>query len=133
TVWSPLASGYLTGKYSAPTPGASRLTKKLEAGPPLPSELCVEDVEKADKLKPIAKELGCTLAQLALAWCVSNENVSTVLLGASRPSQLEENLKSLEIVSKITPEVKAKINAIVNFVPKVPEMDQIAMLRGRHL
>ncbi|KAG2502416.1 hypothetical protein JM16_009817, partial [Phytophthora kernoviae] len=109
------------------------LTKKLEAGPPLPSELCVEDVEKADKLKPIAKELGCTLAQLALAWCVSNENVSTVLLGASRPSQLEENLKSLEIVSKITPEVKAKINAIVNFVPKVPEMDQIAMLRGRHL
>ncbi|RLN83318.1 hypothetical protein BBO99_00002228 [Phytophthora kernoviae] len=133
TVWSPLASGYLTGKYSAPTPGASRLTKKLEAGPPLPSELCVESVEKADKLKPIAKELGCTLAQLALAWCVSNENVSTVLLGASRPSQLEENLKSLEIVSKITPEVKAKINAIVNFVPKVPEMDQIAMLRGRHL
>lgn len=54
-----------------------------------------ERVAIADKLKPIAAELGCTLAQLATAWCVANENVSTVLIGASRPEQLEENLRSL--------------------------------------
>ncbi|KAG2502341.1 hypothetical protein JM18_009902 [Phytophthora kernoviae] len=97
------------------------------------SEGFQERVEAADKLKPIAKELGCSMAQMAIAWAVTNKNVSTVLLGASRPSQLEENLKSLEVVSKITPEVKAKINTIVNFVPKVSEMDQFATLRGRHL
>ncbi|RLN96633.1 hypothetical protein BBJ28_00025369 [Nothophytophthora sp. Chile5] len=73
------------------------------------------------------------LAQMSMAWAVSNENVSTVLVGASRPSQLEENLKSLDFVSKITPEVKAKIDAIVNFVPTVPTLDSMAFLRGRHL
>ncbi|KAG7384482.1 Voltage-gated potassium channel subunit beta-2 [Phytophthora boehmeriae] len=56
-----------------------------------------------------------------------------LLVGASRPSQLEENLKALEFVDKIIPEVKAKIDAVVNFVPKVSEMDQLALLRGRHL
>ncbi|KAG7380965.1 Voltage-gated potassium channel subunit beta-2 [Phytophthora boehmeriae] len=134
TVWSPLASGYLTGKYSAPTSDNFRLTSKtFVAGPPLPSELSVEKVEKADKLKPIAKELGCTLAQLSIAWCVSNEHVSTVLLGASRPSQLEENLKALEFVDKITPDVKAKIDSIVNYVPRVPQKDPVGNFRAHHL
>ncbi|RLN49835.1 hypothetical protein BBJ29_009751, partial [Phytophthora kernoviae] len=109
-----------------------------------------ERVAMADKLVPIAKEVGCSLAQMSIAWAVAkevgcslaqmsiawavaNENVSTVLVGASRPSQLEENLKALGVVDKITPEVKAKIDAVVNFVPKVSEMDQFALLRGRHL
>ncbi|OWZ18512.1 Voltage-gated potassium channel subunit beta [Phytophthora megakarya] len=99
TTWSPLAYGTLTGKYSAEFD---------------------ERVQTAEKLKPIAEELGISLAQMSIAWAVANENVSTVLLGASRPSQLEENLKALDVVSKITPEVKAKINAAVKFVPKKP-------------
>ncbi|POM79432.1 Voltage-gated potassium channel subunit beta [Phytophthora palmivora] len=129
TVWSPLCSGTLTGKYSAPSEG-SRLTADLKAGS---SDRYVKNIELADQLKPIAKELDCSLAQLALAWCVSNENVSTVLLGASRPSQLEENLKALDFVDKITPEVKTKIDEIVQFVPHAPQQDPLASLRGRHL
>ncbi|RLN58024.1 hypothetical protein BBJ28_00025152, partial [Nothophytophthora sp. Chile5] len=129
TVWSPLSSGMLTGKYSAEMPeGARYSATTLKAGPPIHNDHFAEQVEMTDKLKPIAKELGCSLAQLALAWCVSNENVSTVLLGASRPAQLEENLKALDFVSKITPEVKAKIDAVVNFVPRVPTMDHLANL-----
>ncbi|RLN73248.1 hypothetical protein BBJ28_00025407 [Nothophytophthora sp. Chile5] len=133
TTWSPLAFGTLTGKYSAGKPDGSRYTHSMfKEGSPLAAGFA-ERVEMADKLKPIAAELGCSLAQMSMAWAVSNENVSTVLVGASRPSQLEENLKSLDFVSKITPEVKAKIDAIVNFVPTVPTLDSMAFLRGRHL
>ncbi|OWZ06672.1 Voltage-gated potassium channel subunit beta [Phytophthora megakarya] len=132
TVWSPLSSGTLTGKYSAPSEG-SRLESDLKAGPPIRKDMFTNKIEMAELLKPIAKELGCSLVQLALAWCVSNENVSTVLLGASRPTQLEENLKALEFVDKITPEVKAKIDEIVQFVPHAPQQDPLATLRGRHL
>ncbi|ETK93641.1 hypothetical protein F442_03309 [Phytophthora nicotianae P10297] len=78
-------------------------------------------VKMADKLKPIAEKLGCSLPQMSVAWAVSNANVSMVLAGASSPSQLEENLKELTFVDKITPEVKEKIDAIVDFVPSVPE------------
>ncbi|ETK93654.1 hypothetical protein L915_03198 [Phytophthora nicotianae] len=132
TVWSPLCSGALTGKYSAASEG-SRLTTDLKAGPPVRMEMFTEKIKTAERLKPIAKGVGCSLAQLALAWCVSNENVSTVLLGASRSSQLEENLKALDFVDKITPEVKAKINEVVNFVPHAPQQDYLANLRARHL
>ncbi|ETO82480.1 hypothetical protein F444_03388 [Phytophthora nicotianae P1976] len=116
TTWSPLSFGVLSGKYSAGKPAESRFTTPF-----------FRDI------KPIAAELGCSLPQLALAWCVSNENVSTVLVGASRPEQLEENLKALNFVEKITPEVKAKIDAIVNFVPTVPVANELATLRGRFL
>ncbi|RLN88564.1 hypothetical protein BBJ28_00001183 [Nothophytophthora sp. Chile5] len=92
-----------------------------------------ERVAIADKLKPIAAELGCSLAQMAIAWAVSNENVSTVLLGASRASQLEENLKAIAFVSKMTPEVKAQVDAIVKFEPTVPTLDPYAMMRGSYL
>lgn len=87
----------------------------------------------ADSIQLIATELGCTLPQLALAWCVSNENVSTVMIGASRPEQLEENLKALAFVDKVTPEVKTKIDAIINFLPTIPQQDALATLRGIHL
>ncbi|KAG3240315.1 hypothetical protein PI124_g14783 [Phytophthora idaei] len=88
-----------------------------------------ERVQKADKLKLIVAELGCSLAQLALAWCVANENVLTVIVGAGHQSQLEENLKALEFVDKITPDVKAKIDAVVNFVPG--HLCQIACVKFR--
>ncbi|KAL4176490.1 hypothetical protein KRP22_001432 [Phytophthora ramorum] len=132
TTWSPLAFGTLTGKYSAGRPDGSRLTKpaftKRELVPTYD-----ERVEIADQLKPIAAEIGCSLPQLATAWCAANEHVSTVLVGASRPEQLEENLKAIEFVDKITPEVKAKIDAIYTVTPTVPEMNPLAFLRKRHL
>ncbi|ETP00629.1 hypothetical protein F441_22000 [Phytophthora nicotianae CJ01A1] len=103
TTWSPLAFGTLTGKYSAGKPGGgSRFTTTMYTEGEL-SESFEERVVMADQLKPIATELGCTLAQMSLAWAVSNENVSAVMIGASHPSQLEENIKALELVDKITP------------------------------
>ncbi|GMF60771.1 unnamed protein product [Phytophthora fragariaefolia] len=132
TTWSPLANGTLTGKYSAGKPEGSRYTTAMFSSGPF-SEGFTERVEMADKLMPIAKELGTSLAQMSIAWAVSNENVSTVLLGASRPSQLEENLKALEVVSQLTLEIKARIDAAVNFVPKEPKLDQFADRRGRYL
>jgi voltage-dependent potassium channel beta subunit len=133
TTWSPLAFGILTGKYSNGKPDGSRYTTPMfkEGGPF--SAGFAERVELADKLKPIAEELGCSLAQMSMAWAVSNEHASTVLIGASRPSQLEENLKALEFVDKITPEVKAKIDEIVKFAPSVSKVDHLTLLRGRHL
>ncbi|KAG3079502.1 putative voltage-gated potassium channel subunit beta [Phytophthora idaei] len=132
TAWSPLAFGTLTGKYVSGCPQGSRMyTEEMRNA--LWGTDFEERVKKANKLKPIAAELGCSLAQLALAWCVANENVSTVIVGASRQSQLEENLKALEFVDKITPDVKAKIDAVYTVVPTVPEMDPLAFLRKRHL
>ncbi|KAG6951384.1 hypothetical protein JG687_00013645 [Phytophthora cactorum] len=133
TTWSPLAFGTLTGKYSDGKPDGSRFTTPLfQEGSPL-ADRFAEHVEMAEKLKPIAKELGCSLTQFSIAWTVVNENVSTVLLGASRPSQLEENLKALNYVDKITPDVKANVDELVKFVPTVSKMEESAMLRGRHL
>merc|ERR1712151_1110078 len=66
--------------------------------------------EAPAKLRPIAESLGCTLAQLALAWCASNPNVSTVICGASSISQMEENLRAVEVVGRITNEVRARMD-----------------------
>ncbi|KAF4133915.1 Aldo/keto reductase family [Phytophthora infestans] len=77
-------------------------------------------VAKADKLATIAKEIGCTLAQLAIAWCVSNEHVSTVILGASSVAQLDENLDSLNFVDKLTPEIRARIDEIADVRLSIP-------------
>lgn len=111
TTWSPLASGMLTGKYLAGIPKDSRAAlagyEWLQKSVGNPQRL-----EMVKQLVPLAAELGCTLAQLALAWCVKNPNVSTVITGASRPAQVEENMKALEVVSKLTPEVMARIDAI---------------------
>ena len=63
------------------------------------------------RLGPIAAELGCTLAQMSLAWCLKNPHVSTVITGASRPAQVVENMKALDVVAKLTPEVLARIDA----------------------
>ncbi|KAE9348033.1 putative voltage-gated potassium channel subunit beta [Phytophthora fragariae] len=132
TTWSPLAYGTLTGKYSNGKPDGSRFSNAAFASRAITPSY-EERVEVADKLKPIAKEVGCSLPQLATAWCMSNEHVSTVLVGASRPEQLEENLKAIEFVDKITPEVKAKIDAIYSVAPSVPEIDTAAFMRKRFL
>jgi aryl-alcohol dehydrogenase-like predicted oxidoreductase len=78
-----------------------------------------EKVAKVDKIAEIAKEIGATVAQFSIAWVAANKNVSTVILGATSIAQLDENLKALEFVDKITPEVRAKVDAIVDFRPRV--------------
>jgi aryl-alcohol dehydrogenase-like predicted oxidoreductase len=69
--------------------------------------------ETVKKLIPIADELGCTLAQMALAWCTKNPNVSTVITGASKASQVTENFKALDVIPRLTPEVMARIKAVL--------------------
>jgi voltage-dependent potassium channel beta subunit len=109
TTWSPLASGLLTGKYLNGIPEGSR-GDNIEW---LREQLTDADANaKVAELKTVADDIGCSLAQLALAWTVSNPNVSTVLLGASRVEQLEENLEALEVLPELTDERKARIELI---------------------
>jgi voltage-dependent potassium channel beta subunit len=124
TIWSPLDSGMLTGKYNQGIPKDSRLDLEgfdwLREG--YESQEGQEKIEKVGQLMPIAEELGCTVAQLALAWCLVNRDVSTVITGASRPEQVEENMASLEVVPKLTDEVLERIEKILDNKPK-PESD----------
>ena len=111
TTWSPLASGLLTGKYQQGIPSDSRAALKGYAW----LEPSVTDKEKlavVDALVPLTKELGCSLAQLSIAWCLKNPHVSTVILGASRVEQLRENLVALDVAKKLTPEVLTTIDRI---------------------
>ena len=112
TTWSPLASGLLTGKYNDGVPADSRATLKgyewLAERLTDPAKIAV-----ARRLTPLAAELGCTLAQLALAWCLKNPNVSTVITGASRASQVAENMRALDVVDRLTPDVMARIDVLV--------------------
>ena len=113
TIWSPLASGILSGKYldgipadsRANLPGYEWLREKLTDQ---------ETLNKVRKLKVISDRLDCSLSQLALAWCASNPNVSTVITGASRVEQVYENMKSLEVLEMITAELKNEIQEIVD-------------------
>lgn len=117
TIWSPLASGLLTGKYSNGIPSDSRAS--LPGYEWLQEEtITPERVEKVKELVPVASDLGCTTAQLALAWCLKNPNVSTVITGASRPEQVVENMKAADIVDKLTPEVMEHIEQILGNKPK---------------
>jgi voltage-dependent potassium channel beta subunit len=124
TIWSPLASGLLTGKYNDGIPEGTRST--LEGYEWLQSRLAGETVEgKIDKVRrmtTIANEVDCTMAQLALAWCLTNPNVSTAITGASRPEQVRENMKAMDVVEKLTPEVLERIEEIVDNKPE-PEQD----------
>lgn len=105
TIWSPLASGILTGKYNEGMPPGSRFDK-VEW---LRDRLTQEKIEKVKRLKPIADDLGCSLAQLSIAWCLRNPHVSTVILGASSVQQLDENLGALKVRDTLTEEVMQKI------------------------
>ena len=112
TIWSPLASGLLTGKYAKGVPADSRGSLKNMAWM---QDSLLDPVKNAIvvKLGAVAQELGCTTAQLAIAWCLKNPNVSTVITGASRAEQVAENMKSLPVVAQLTAEVMARIQAIV--------------------
>ncbi|KAJ3093868.1 hypothetical protein HDU97_008895 [Phlyctochytrium planicorne] len=122
TIWSPLASGVLTGKYNDQIPEGSRLSMtdnaimaRIRAG--LESEEGKAKILKVKALEPIAKKLDCTLAQLALAWCVKNPNVSTVITGATKVSQVHENVKALNVVPKLTPAIMEEIEKVLSNKP----------------
>jgi voltage-dependent potassium channel beta subunit len=120
TVWSPLGSGILTGKYNSGKEGESRL-KRAELSWLNEKLLIEQTLEKVSKLTALAGDLGMAMPHLALAWCLKNENVSTVILGASKASQLEENLKAAEVKSKLTPEVMEEIEVILDNKPEHPQ------------
>ncbi|KAJ7537948.1 hypothetical protein O6H91_11G029100 [Diphasiastrum complanatum] len=122
TTWSPLGSGVLTGKYSQKNiPANTRFT--LENYKSMADKLVVDEVvAKVDKLKPIADELQVPLSQMALAWCASNPNVSTIITGATKESQIVENLKALDVIPKLTPDILDRIEAVVQTKPKQPEV-----------
>jgi len=112
TTWSPLASGLLTGKYNDGIPENSRAA--LDGYTWLQDMVTnKEKLKEVKKLSEVAGDLGASTAQLAIAWLLKNPNVSTVILGASKVSQLKENLKALEIVPKLTDDVKAAIEEIL--------------------
>ena len=112
TIWSPLASGLLTGKYRDGVPEGSRAA--LAGYEWLADRMTtVELVARVEKLRPIADRLGCTMAQLALAWCTKNPNVSTVMTGASRVEQVVQNFETLDVIDALTAEVKEEMEAAI--------------------
>jgi len=120
TIWSPLASGFLTGKYTDQIPDDSRL--KRDELNWLADRTFVEDnFKRVKQLGELAKELGVSLPRLGVAWCLKNENVSTVILGASKENQLVETLTSAEVVPLLTPEVMGKIEEILSNKPVHPQ------------
>lgn len=119
TIWSPLASGILSGKYNTKEiPQNSRLARK-ELNWLKEKMLTPENIEKAKKIAHLAKELGCTPAQLAIAWCLKNPHVSTVILGATRTSQLKENLKSIRIKQQLSDEIMNAIETVLRNKPVI--------------
>jgi len=114
TIWSPLASGLLTGKYLDGIPDGSR--GALPGYEWLQGSLTdAKTNERVRALKGVADDLGCTTAQLALAWCTKNPHVSTVITGASRPEQVRENMAALEVADRLDADVMARIEAAVPF------------------
>ena len=122
TIWSPLASGLLTGKYNdgipqdsrAALPGYEWLREQFESEKGRTRLTQIRDLQK------IADGAGISLTHLALAWCLKNPRVSTVILGASRLSQLQDNLAALDAVGKLTPDIMAAIEAVVQNKPEAP-------------
>ncbi len=111
TIWSPLASGLLTGKYIDGIPDDSRAA--LPGYEWLRGRMTSERANTTvRRLKDVADDLGCSLAQLSIAWCAANPHVSTVILGASRVFQLEENLGALDVLPKLDADVLARIDEV---------------------
>ena len=119
TIWSPLASGLLTGKYNAGNPGDTRISLKNYGW--LKESFENEEGQRKLKIVPqlgeVATELDANLPQLGIAWCLKNPHVSTAILGASKVEQLENNLRALELMPKLTPEVMEKIEGILGNRP----------------
>ncbi len=120
TIWSPLASGYLTGKYINAPEKNVRL-KREELGWLADKLFTSENEQKVKNLMTFAADHGYSLPQLGIAWCLKNENVSTVILGATKSTQLQETLKSAELVQKLTPEIMSEIEQILQNKPVHPQ------------
>jgi voltage-dependent potassium channel beta subunit len=123
TIWSPLASGLLTGKYEQGIPEDSRVNLKgygwLKRS--FTSKEGKQKIELVKRLKPIADDMGCSMAQLAIAWCLKNPNVSTVITGASKKSQVTENMKAIEIAERLNPDVMLRIEQVLRDKPQEEE------------
>lgn len=122
-IWSPLASGILTGKYNNGIPEDSRFATSFKSGAEgLKSEEGKQKIEMVKKLTTIAEKLNSTVASLAIAWVLKNDNASNVILGATKVEQLKENLKALEVLPKLTPEIMKEIDGVTEpYVSKDPE------------
>ena len=120
TIWSPLACGLLTGKYNDGVPKGSRFA--LEGFDWLKDRWVMDDkVKKVKKLSEYAAKLGVSTAALSIAWCIKNPNVSTAILGVTKKQQLLDNLKALDVLPLLTPEVMEKIESIMKTKPAAPE------------
>jgi voltage-dependent potassium channel beta subunit len=120
TIWSPLASGYLTGKYLNQPPADARL-KRDELGWLSERLLQETHAEKVKNLMALAAEIGVSMPQLGVAWCLKNPNVSTVILGATKPEQLQETLTAPGILQLLTDEVMERIENILQNKPQHPQ------------
>eukprot|EP00416_Gambierdiscus_australes_P029668 CAMPEP_0171083236 /NCGR_PEP_ID=MMETSP0766_2-20121228/17592_1 /TAXON_ID=439317 /ORGANISM="Gambierdiscus australes, Strain CAWD 149" /LENGTH=382 /DNA_ID=CAMNT_0011540659 /DNA_START=33 /DNA_END=1181 /DNA_ORIENTATION=- len=137
TTWSPLASGILTGKYKNGFPAGSRLSRSSFQNR-ADFKSFMRRIEYAKGLEAVALSLGCTMCQLALAWCIANPHVSTVITGATDVAQVDEQLGALAVVEKITPEVMAAVDAAlgqeaVGRAKLLPKSGQMLPLRTKDL
>jgi len=124
TTWSPLKYGILTGKYNDGIPDGSRFANNSDFFKDTIARLQTpegqQQIAKVKEVSAIAKEIGCTMTQLALAWVIANENVSVCLLGGTNLDQIKENFDTLNFLSKLTPEIKDRIEAILKTKPEIP-------------
>jgi voltage-dependent potassium channel beta subunit len=123
TIWSPLASGLLTGKYNDGIPEDSRANLKgfewLKER--FLNEESQRQIEKIKELAVIAEDLGTNMPRLAIAWCLKNPNVSSVITGSSRVDQLRDNLQSLDLIKDLTGDVMDRIEGVLANKPRLPE------------
>ncbi|KAI7082287.1 Aldo/keto reductase [Hortaea werneckii] len=121
TIWSPLASGLLTGKYNDGIPEDSRFANNKTFFENTVKSLQTDEgkakIAKVRKLTEIAQKLGVSVAALSIAWCIKNENVSTVILGATKVAQIEDNCKAISVLDKLTPELMEEIEKILDNKP----------------
>jgi len=119
TIWSPLASGLLTGKYNDKIPADTRLSKPgMEwLKERILSEEAKPNIEKTKKLSKLASQAGISLTHMALAWCLKNPNVSSVITGASKASQVADNMKAMDVVEKMTPDLMEAIEKVLDNKP----------------
>ncbi|KAL6072978.1 Voltage-dependent potassium channel beta subunit [Balamuthia mandrillaris] len=140
TTWSPLKYGILTGKYSGMNIpkdsragsnewGRKRILKAIGEEPQQQQHV----LSTVDRLKPIAEELDCSLAQLALAWCLRNPAVSSVITGASRPEQVAHNVAALKVLPKLSPEVLARIEALLDNDPNKTQAEEPTAINWRSI
>jgi len=122
TIWSPLASGLLTGKYNDGIPEGSRFDTSSDffkgTIAKLQSEEGKSQIDQLKALAKVAEKVGCSMAQLALIWTAKNDNVSVILLGASKPQQIVDNVAALKYLDKLTPEIMEEIEGILKNKPE---------------